>query len=521
MSNGDVSHARTTPTASTSAEPAFTPRQLWIILGSLMIGTVLAALDTTIVSTALPTIAGKLGGFSSYAWVGTSYILTSTIATPILGKLGDLYGRRPVVLGAITVFVGASLLCGLARNMPELIAARGLQGLGGGGIQALTFAILGDLVSPRERGRYMGLYTGIFAGAAVVGPLLGGWMISNFSWPWIFLINLPIGIVALVAISATLKIPVRRRNASVDVRGAALLSIALGTLVLGLDRGKHGWVRTPVVIFVVASLVAFVLFFIEERRAKEPIIPLRLFSNRVFATASAMGFLAGTLSFGAQQFLPLQFQDANLLSPTKAGLWLSPIMGGIMIGSALGGRLIAATGRYRVFPIIGSVCAILGVASISRLETSTPFLWLALAMLGIGIGNGTTFTTTSIASQNAIAVSDIGVGTATLVSLRSLGGSLGLAMYGTLFTARVTASLRNEPGAAGKIKTVSSLVREPAKIRALDPELRTAVARAVTSGTNRVFLVALPLAITGLILGVLLPEYPLRTTTASAAPEGV
>ena len=509
------SHVDSPPTAPLIGETSLTPRQLWIVLGSLMIGTVLAALDTSIVSTALPTIAGKLGGFSSYAWVGTSYILTSTIATPILGKLGDLYGRRPVVLGSIAIFVFASLLCGLARNMSELIAARGLQGLGGGGIQALTFAILGDLVSPRERGRYMGLYTGIFAGTAVLGPLLGGWMIGHFSWQWIFLINLPVGVIALAAITATLRLPRKRREASIDIRGATLLSIGLGTLVLALDKGNHGWFRAPVSILLAASLVAFALFFAEERRAAEPIIPLRLFSNRVFATASAMGFLAGSLSFGAQQFLPLQFQDANFLSPTKAGLALSPIMAGIMIGSALGGRLIAKTGRYKIFPIIGSICAVIGTVAISRITPSTGFYLLIVPMLGIGIGNGTTFTTTSIATQNAIEVRDIGVGTATLVSLRSLGGSLGLAMYGTLFTSTVTSSLRGETGAAGKVGAVAALVREPARIRALDPATRAAVARAVTHGTGRVFAVAIPLAVLGLILGILLPEYPLRTTAAA------
>jgi EmrB/QacA subfamily drug resistance transporter len=516
VSKTDEGRAQTAggPSDAGPADLVFTQRQLWIILGSLMIGTVLAALDTSIVSTALPTIAGKLGGFSSYAWVGTAYILTSTIATPILGKLGDLFGRRPVVLAAIAIFVGASLLCGLSRNMPELIAARGLQGLGGGGIQALTFAILGDLVSPRERGRYMGLYTGIFAGAAVLGPLLGGWMISHFSWPWIFLINLPVGIVALAAITATLKIPVKRRAARIDIRGACLLSLALGSLILALDRGKHGWLRGPVFILIAVSVVAFVLFFAEERRAVEPIIPLRLFRTRIFAIASLMGFLAGTLSYGAQQFLPLQFQDANFLSPTKAGLALSPIMAGIMIGSAVGGRLIARTGRYKIFPIIGSVCAVGGVLVLSRITPSMPFLVLVLPMLGIGIGNGTTFTTTSIATQNAIDVADIGVGTATLVSFRTLGGSLGLALYGTLFTSAVTASIHREPGATGTITNVSSLVREPTKIRALEPALRNAVARAVTHGTGRVFLVAAPMALIGLLLGVSLPELPLRTTAS-------
>jgi EmrB/QacA subfamily drug resistance transporter len=509
----------------TSSEPPhaaipveLSPRQLWVILGSLMLGTVLAALDTTIVSTALPTIAGQLGGFSSYAWVGTSYIVTSTIATPILGKLGDLFGRRKIVLSAILIFVFASLLCGLAQSMPQLIAARGLQGLGGGGIQALTFAILGDLVSPRERGRYMGLYTGIYAGTAVIGPLLGGWMISHFSWPWIFLINLPVGAVALVAIMATLKIPFVKRAVHIDFAGATLLSLALGSLILSLDRGKHGWTKAPVLLLLALSFAVFVAFFLVERRVPEPLIPLRLFKNRVFAIASTMGFLAGTLSFGAQQFLPLQFQDANFFSPTKAGLCIAPIMAGIMIGSALGGRLIARTGRYKIFPIVGIACTIFGVAAFSQITVTTPYAFLVLPMLGIGIGNGSTFTTTSIATQNRIDPSDIGIGTATLVGLRSLGGSLGLALYGTLFNARVSAVLGNSipttPDSAGAklgTKAITSILREPKKIRELDPVVRAAVAKSVTAGTARIFLAALPLAVVAFVLAVMLPEYPLRT----------
>jgi EmrB/QacA subfamily drug resistance transporter len=292
-----------------------TPRQIWIVLGSLMLGTALSALDTTIVSTALPTITGKLGGFESYAWVGTSYILVSTIATPILGKLGDLFGRRKMILIVIGIFTLGSLLCGISTNMTQLILARGVQGLGGGGIQALTFAILGELVSPRERGRYMGLYTGIYAASAVVGPLVGGWMIERFAWQWIFLINLPVAAIAIVAIVKTLHLPFVKRPAKLDLMGALLLSISLGALVISLEEGRDGWSRPLVVGLLAVALVTFGLFLRNEGRVPEPIVPLQLFRNRVFATGCAMGFVAGAMSFGVQNFLPLQFQDANFVKP--------------------------------------------------------------------------------------------------------------------------------------------------------------------------------------------------------------
>ncbi len=251
-----------------------------------MLGTALSALDTTIVSTALPTITGKLGGFEGYAWVGTSYILVSTIATPILGKLGDLFGRRKMILIVISIFTIGSLLCGLATNMTQLILARGVQGLGGGGIQALTFAILGELVSPRERGRYMGLYTGIYAASAVVGPLVGGWMIERFAWQWIFLINVPVAAIAIAAIMKTLHLPFVKRKAKIDLVGALLLSISLGALVIALEEGRGGWGRPLVAGLFVLAVIAFALFLLNESRVPEPIVPLQLFRNRVFATGS-------------------------------------------------------------------------------------------------------------------------------------------------------------------------------------------------------------------------------------------
>ncbi len=515
--NNAVTDARAAPAA------ALTQRQLWVVLGSLMLGTVLAALDGTIVTTALPTIAGKLNGFSSYAWVGTAYILTGTIATPILGKLGDLYGRRRIVLSAIAIFILGSVLCGVSQNMTQLIVARGVQGLGGGGIQALTFAILGDLVSPRDRGKYMGLYTGVYAASAVVGPLLGGWMISHFAWEWIFLVNLPIGAVAFVAISATLKVPFRRRQTRIDFLGATLLSGCLASLVLALEEGRDGWTELRVLVLGAAAIALLTLFLIQESRTAEPIVPLHLFTNRVFVIASSMGFCAGTLAYGAGAFLPLQFQDANFVSPTRAGLYLVPLMIGVMIGSAYGGRRIAATGRYRFVPIIGLTLAVVGVGSISQITSTAGFWWLALPMLCIGIGNGSTFTTTSIAVQNAIDPREIGISTATLMALRQLGGSLGLAIYGTLFATVVKDQLaeRVPAGSLPPGRSASSLIREPDAIKALSEPIRDGVVQSITAGTGRVFLVAVPIALVALALAVRLPELPLRQTTgmAAGAPE--
>lgn len=505
------------PTAE--AATALTKQQLRVILGSLMLGTVLAALDGTIVNTALPTIAGKLNGFSSYAWVGTIYILTGTIATPILGKLGDLYGRRRVVLSAIGIFVVGSVMCGVSQNMTQLIVARGVQGLGGGGIQALTFAILGDLVSPRDRGRYMGLYTGVYAASAVVGPLLGGWMISHFAWEWIFLVNLPVGAVAFFAISATLKMPFRRRETRIDFLGAGLLSGCLGSLILALEHGRNGWTEPSVLALMAAAAMMLLAFLAQESRTPEPIIPLHLFKNRVFVIASSMGFCAGTLAYGAGAFLPLQFQDANFVSPTRAGLYLVPLMIGVMMGSAYGGRRISATGRYKIIPVVGLGLAIIGVTSISQITSTSGFWWLAVPMLFIGVGNGSTFTTTSIAVQNAIDPREIGISTATLMALRTLGGSLGLAIYGTVFATVVKRELsdRVPAGSLPTGRTASSLLREPAAIKALAEPVRDGVVQSITAGTGRVFLIAVPVALIAFVLALRLPELPLRQTTGMAA----
>lgn len=478
-----------------------------------MLGTVLSAIDNTILATALPTIVGELGGFESLAWVSTAYILTSTVATPILGKLGDLYGRRRIVLVAIWILLAGSLLGALAHSMTMLIIARAVQGMGGGGIQALTFAVIGDLVSPRERGRYMGAYTSIFVVSGVAGPLVGGYMIQRFDWQWIFLINIPVGLIAIAAIAATLKLPLQRREAAIDYQGAALLALTLGTLVFGLESGKRGWLRLPVGLWFFGSICSLMVFLLQERRASEPIIPLHLFSNRVFATAAAMGFCAGGLTYGTQTFLPLFFQSAQFRSATQAGLMLVPIMAGVMLGSGFLGREIARTGRYKRYPVITLSLAVIGSLALSQISRTASYLWLVVPMFFIGLGVGTTFTTTSIASQNAIDHREIGVGTATLISLRSLGGSICLALFGTLHATTVVSELRRRVPVASIPKTtpITSLIKRPEKIRALPVGLRTGIADALTVATGRVYFFSAGVALLGLILALAIEERPLRS----------
>ena len=494
------------------AQLGLSPRQVWIILGSLMLGTVLSA-DNTILATALPTIVGDLGGFEALAWVSTSYILVSTVATPILGKLGDLYGRRRIVLVAIWILLAGSLLGALAHSMTMLIIARAVQGMGGGGIQALTFAVIGDLVSPRERGRYMGAYTSIFVVSGVAGPLAGGFMIQRFAWQWIFLINIPVGLIAITAIMSTLKLPPKRREASIDYVGAGLLALTLGTLVLGLESGKRGWLRTPVGIWFGVAICSLIIFLWQERRATEPIIPLHLFKNRIYATAAAMGFCAGGMSYGTQAFLPLFFQSAQFRTATAAGLLLLPIMSGVMLGSGFLGREIARTGRYKRYPVITLSLAVIGSLAISQISRTASYLWLVVPLFFTGLGVGTTFTTSSIASQNAIDHREIGVGTASLISLRSLGGSICLALFGTLHATTVVSELRRRVPAESipKDTPISSLIKRPEKIRALPAGLRTGIADALTVATGRVYLCSALVALVGLGLALKLEERPLRS----------
>ncbi|MEO6571382.1 MAG: MDR family MFS transporter, partial [Ilumatobacteraceae bacterium] len=476
---------------------------------SLMLSVLLASMEISIIATALPTIVGEFQAFESFAWVGTAYIVTAAIGTPLLGKLSDLYGRRPIFLSALGIFVVGSLLCGLAQSMGQLIAFRALQGFGGGAIQALAFAILGDILPPRERGRYIGYFTLAFVGAALLGPLLGGFIIDHFSWHWIFFINVPLGLIAGAVAHRALRLPFERRRAKLDWWGAGLLSLGIASLMIALEEGQDGWGQTHVIALLVTAAVSVIGFVMAERRADEPIIPLRLFGNRAVLTATLIGMAAGTIAFGAGQFLPLYFQDSLFVSPTESGLRMLPQMIGVTLGTFGIGRLIARTGRCKPWPIIGMVLAVAGLFAVSRISGTTSYTSLVLPMIGMGFGMASVFTTSSIVAQNAVDFRDLGVVTSTIMFFRSLGGSFGLAVFGTILNgairSEIPARLGVDPDKA------SDLIRSPEEIQAMPAAQRQAVIESVAIGVGRVYLVCACVMAVGFIAALLLPERPLRT----------
>ncbi|MFN3257097.1 MAG: MDR family MFS transporter [Ilumatobacter sp.] len=492
-----------------STVPGFSNRQLWLVLGTLMLSVLLASMEISIISTALPTIVGEFQSFESFAWVGTAYIVTSAIGTPIMGKLSDLFGRKLVFQSTLALFIVGSLLCGLAQSMGQLIAFRAVQGLGGGAIQALAFAMLGDILPPRERGRYIGYFTLAFVGAALLGPLVGGVIIDHFTWPWIFFINVPLGLIAMGVTHVALTLPFSRRRARIDWAGAALLSIGIAALMIGLEEGQEGWTQRHVlVLFAVAGCVT-TMFLAVERRADEPIIPLRLFSDRAVVTATVIGMCAGTIAFGAGQFLPLYFQDSLFVSPTESGLRMLPQMIGVTAGTFGIGRLIARTGRCRPWPIIGSLIAVAGLLVISQISGSTSYATLVVPMVAMGFGMASVFTTSSIVAQNAVEFRDLGVVTSTIMFFRSLGGSLGLAVFGTILNSTIRSEIPSRLDVAPN--EASDLIRSPEEIQALPLIERQAVIDSLAIGVGRIYLVCAGVMAVAFVVALVLPERPLRT----------
>ena len=474
-----------------------------------MLSVMLATMEVSIISTALPTIVGEFQSFENFAWVGTSYIVAAAIGTPLWGKLSDLYGRRPIFLTALGVFVFGSLLCGLSQSMGQLIAFRAVQGLGGGAIQALAFAILGDILPPRERGRYIGYFTLAFVGAALLGPLLGGFIIDQFSWPWIFFVNVPLGLVAGIVAYRALRLPFSRRKAKLDWTGAAMLSIAIAALMVALEVGQDGWTDRNVITLFAISLCATAAFVVAERRAVEPIIPLRLFADGAVLSATLLGMCAGTIAFGAGQFLPLYFQDSLFVSPTESGLRMLPQMIGVTLGTFGIGRLIARTGRCKPWPIIGAATATVGLLVVSGISGDTSYVTLILPMIGMGFGMASMFTTSSIVAQNAVEFTDLGVVTSTIMFFRSLGGSIGLAVFGTILNSTIRSEIPARLGIDAD--QASDLIRSPMEIEALPAVQRMAVIDSVAIGVGRIYLVCAGVMAFGFVVALLLPERPLRT----------
>jgi EmrB/QacA subfamily drug resistance transporter len=487
-------------------------RRVLLVIGALMLGMLLAALDQTVVSTALPTIVGDLHDSAHIAWIVTAYLLLSTVSTPLWGKLGDLYGRKAFFQAAIVIFLVGSVLSGLSQTMAMLIGFRALQGLGAGGLMVGAQAIVGDVVSPRDRGRYQGLFGAVFAVATVIGPLIGGFLTQDVSWRWVFYINLPVGAVALAVTAAVLPSHLRRVQHVIDYLGTVLLTGGATAFVLVASLGgiTYAWGSSPILILAVAGVVLVVAWAYVERRVVEPVLPLRLFANRVFAVSSAMGFVVGFALFGAVTFLPVFLQVAKGVDPTISGLQLLPLMGGMLFTSILSGMLISRFGRYKVFPIVGSILMTVGMYLLSTVGATSSSALLDLYMVVVGLGMGGVMQVLVIAAQNAVPYEDLGVATAGATFFRSIGGSFGTAIFGAIFAnvlvRHLAAALhrRSLPSGLGEAVT-------PAKLAHLTPAVHHAVAAAYASTVDVVFLVTVPIVGVAFLLALVLPEVRLRT----------
>jgi EmrB/QacA subfamily drug resistance transporter len=478
-----------------------------------MLVLLLASLDQTIVSTALPTIVGDLGGLNHLSWVVTAYLLSSTVAGPLYGKLGDLYGRKTILQGAIVIFLVGSALCGIAQSMVQLIAFRALQGLGAGGLIVTTLAVIGDLIPPRERGKYQGYFGGVFGVSTVIGPLLGGFFVDNLSWRWIFYVNLPVGAVALAVIATAFHARTVKQRHEIDYLGAGLLAAALSAVILFTSLGgtTWAWSSTKIIALIVASIVLLPLFVFVEARAAEPIMPLTLFRNHTFSVTSIVGFIVGFALFGAITYLPLYLQVTKGLSPTKSGLQLLPLMAGVLVTSILSGQLITRLGRYRFFPIAGTALMTVGMVLLSRLEANSSIWFAAAGAVVLGLGLGMVMQVLVLAVQNAVDRSMMGVATSGSTLFRQIGGSIGVALFGTIFANRLHIELATRLPPNARIPKATS----PQVIHHLPAAARTAFQDAFAAALHPVFLTAAGLSFLAFALTWLLREVPLRTGTHS------
>ncbi len=497
-------------------------REIMIILGGLMTGMLLAALDQTIVSTALKSIVEDFNGLDHYTWVVTAYLLTSTASTPLYGKISDLYGRRIVFQFAIVTFLLGSIAAGAAQDMSQLIATRAVQGLGAGGLMALTFVIIGDIVPPRERGRYQGYFGAVWGLSSVAGPLLGGFfsdrdtILGIAGWRWIFYINIPFAIAALVITSAVLHIPKVKREHKIDYIGAILLVTAVTTTLLAVSiyGPQEGWGNSKTLAYLAIGFILTGVFLKWESQAVEPIIPLTLFKNHTFTLTSILGAIIGAGMFGAIVMLPLYMQVVKGYSATEAGLKLIPLMLGIVTTSIVSGKLISQHGHYKRFPIMGTAIMTLGILAMVRLDIDTPFWELSIYAIMVGAGLGLSMQTIVIALQNSVDFKDMGVATSSNTFFRSLGSVFGTALFGTILTSRLGHYLLDSGFAPEQAELIQN---NTAAIGALSPEGQVTALNAFVDSFHMVFLVAAPVVAVGFIVALFLRETPLRTNADYAA----
>lgn len=470
-------------------------RQVLVAFAAVMLATLLAALDQTIVATALPQIAADLQGFEHLSWVVTAYLLASTVTVPLYGKLSDLYGRRRLFVVSISVFLVGSALCGLAQDMNQLIAFRALQGIGAGGLLPLSQAAIADLFSPRERGRYQGYIGSVWATAAVAGPLLGGTLTDTVSWRWIFWLNLPLAAFALVVVMRTMRPGGRTREHTIDWLGAAVLSVGVSAILLACAWAgtDYAWTSVPVLGGFVLGLVSIAVFLVVERRAAEPLLPLALFRGRTFTVSTSAALAIGAVLFGITIYVPVYMQGVLGASATSSGVVLIPLTFGWVVASFTSGQLISRTGRYRVFPLLGSACVLAGCILLTLLDVDTSSALASAYLVVIGVGMGLMFQTFVIATQNRVDASDLGVATAAIQFFRSMGGSVAVAVLGALLIARLPAGV------------------DPNRLTAGGADVPEAAREALNHATHAVFVAIVPLAAVIVVLAFLLPEHELRT----------
>ncbi|MFJ9818181.1 DHA2 family efflux MFS transporter permease subunit [Streptomyces sp. NPDC101151] len=485
-----------------------------VSIGALLLGLLLAALDQTIVSTALPTIVSDLGGLDHLSWVVTAYLLASTAATPLWGKLGDQYGRKRLFQTAIVIFLIGSALCGMAQNMPQLIGFRALQGLGGGGLMVLSMAIVGDIVPPRERGRYQGLFGAVFGATSVLGPLLGGLFTEHLSWRWVFYVNLPVGVVALVVIATALRIPRKAAHHVIDYLGTFLIAAVATCLVLVASLGgtTWGWDSPQIIGLAVLGFVLAVVFVGVERRAAEPVLPLKLFRIRTFTLAAVISFIVGFAMFGALTYLPTFLQVVHGISPTLSGVHMLPMVIGLLLSSTVSGQIVSRTGRWKVFPVTGTAVTAIGLLLLHRLDEHSSTVMMSTYFFVFGLGLGLVMQVLILIVQNAVSYEDLGVATSGATFFRSIGASFGVAIFGTVFASRLGDRLadafRGVSLPAGA--TADALKSDPRGIADLPASLRPAALHAFAESITDVFLYAAPIAALGFALAWLLKEDRLR-----------